>query len=419
MPRFNASETGLGREREAPAEGGATPPPPSVEPGKFMHVEVPDFSLETPGMTSYLHLGAVRDPAVSGSASAPPTTGEDLASRVTSFADDTRARDGCPDFVPVAERQATTSMLHVLGGWRDHTDGNRISTTRGDKIEVVKGNYSMVVLGRREDRAGWDVSGGHVSQNGITYSGGGGISYTTAEYNGTWVVQEEVVKGDVTSYYHGYVRDTFWGDEKTSTTGAEAPTAERPNPVITDHTWALAISSYTGSSALPVPSIQSETWAESITSTTNADAVTDTTTVSGAITSTTTAALVADTTTAGIVASTTIGNVMDTTVGASTSLILGAESETIIGNSMEINVGAQESITLGATFDLTLGLAVNLTLAMKLSVEIGPSVEIDVTLREEKKPMREHSEGQVARASAVETKVNGAHTVGSPVSLLG
>lgn len=35
------------------------------------------------------------------------------------------------------------------GGWWDHSNGgNRISTTKGDKVESVKGNYKMIVLGR-------------------------------------------------------------------------------------------------------------------------------------------------------------------------------------------------------------------------------------------------------------------------------
>ena len=40
--------------------------------------------------------------------------------------------------------------LHTKGGWRDHSDGNRITTTYGDKVEVIRGNYKMIVLGRQD-----------------------------------------------------------------------------------------------------------------------------------------------------------------------------------------------------------------------------------------------------------------------------
>jgi hypothetical protein len=49
-----------------------------------------------------------------------------------------------------ANRAAESAVLHTKGGWRDHSDGNRITTTRGDKVEVIRGNYKMVILGRQE-----------------------------------------------------------------------------------------------------------------------------------------------------------------------------------------------------------------------------------------------------------------------------
>ncbi len=388
--------------------------------GKYLRIEVPNFNdaeSEGEAMTSYLHLGAVWEPGYAASTSAPKGTGEDLAARVTSFVDDTRLRDGCPDFVPEAERQAETAKLHTKGGWRDHSDGNRISTTRGDKVEVIKGNYRMVVLGRREDLAEWDVSGGHVYENGITFPGSSVVEYTTEEYGGTWKVTERVEKGDVTSFYHGKVRDTYWGEEITSTTGSPAPTPERANPVITDRTWAELITSSTGSAAWPVPEIHDETWAGSITSTTNAGSITDTTTVTGAITSTTTAGSVVDTTTAGLVASTTIGNISDTTIGTSTSLILGTEQETIIGNSMEINVGAQESVTVGATVDVTLGATVDIQIAGTVSVDIGPSASISLGPRTEIKISRNHVEAVVTKMNGKETKLSGIYALASPLTM--
>src|SRR6185503_16823185 len=156
--------------------------------GKYLLMEVPNFNCaesDEHKMGTYLRLGAVKDLSIAGSPTAPKSSGEDLASLVTSFIDDTRKRDGCPDFVSEAERQAETARLHTKGGWRDHSDGNRITTTRGDKVEVIKGNYRMLVLGRQEDTAGWDVSGGHVQDATELWTAATTIEWVQ-NYNGTW-----------------------------------------------------------------------------------------------------------------------------------------------------------------------------------------------------------------------------------------
>jgi hypothetical protein len=46
-------------------------------------------------------------------------------------------------------RMAESLKLLTKGGWWDHSDGNHISTTMGDKLEVVQGNYKLVILGRQ------------------------------------------------------------------------------------------------------------------------------------------------------------------------------------------------------------------------------------------------------------------------------
>jgi hypothetical protein len=367
--------------------------------GKYILIEAPNFNnaqSEAEGMSSYLRLGAVKDPSIAGSAGAPKASGEDLAGLVTSFIDDTRVREGCPAYLPPAVRQAETALLHTKGGWRDHSDGNRISTTRGDKVEVIKGNYKMLVLGRQDDEAGFDISGGHIAESGITFTGSSKIEWVQ-NYAGTWKCTEETVKGDVWTMYMGDVKDEYWGNFKTSSTGSEAPSMEKPNPAVVDRTWALSIASYTGSAALPIPTISDETWAATITSTTYADAVTDTTTVTGAVTSTTTvggaitdtttaaavtstttvSGAIADTTTAASVSSTTIAaSVSDVTIGNVSDVIIGTEMELIVGNSMQVTVGAEESFTVGATLDLMIGLVIELTLAGKIELDLGPVLNL-------------------------------------------
>ena len=393
--RENPDQFGSGGSTEG-GDGRGAPSAPHVREGmsalgKYFRIEVPNFnnaSGDAEKMTSYLHLGAVREPRQAGSATAPRASGEDLAGRVQSFIDDTRLRDGCPDFIPESERQAETAKLHVKGGWRDHSDGNRITTTRGDKVEVIKGNYKMVVLSRQEDEASWDVSGGHIAEGGITFAGSSSIEWTQ-NYDGTWKVTEETIKGDVRSTYQGDVFDAYYGNLKESITGSERPAEGRENPAITDRTWARIIESYTGSEALPIPLIHDETYAESITSKTTADSMSDETDVSGSIESSTSAGSMSSTTTAGAITdTTTAGIITSTTVGPSLSTIIGSETEIIVGNSGELNLGLQDSITLGAVLDLTVAFMLDVSIAGKLEVSIGRSYKFDAEANFDITPMK-------------------------------
>jgi hypothetical protein len=373
-----------------------------ITAGKYILIEVPSFNdSESEPMASYLRLGAVKDVSIAGKTTAPKESGEDLAGLVTDFVDDTRKRDGCDStgeftFIPEAERLAESKLLHTKGGWRDHSDGNRITTTRGDKVEVIRGNYKLMVLGRTDnpdEAASIDLSGGHIGEDSITFRGGNYASIEWVQsYDGTWKVVEDVLRGDVTSTYHGDVRDYYYGLIVESTTGSEAPATYKENPRITEKTWATLIESYTGSAALPVPTIKDETWATAIESTTNAETITDattatsitsTTTVTGAITDTTTATSVTSTTTAdvsdtttGDVTSVTTGDVSDTTIGDSTSIIIGTDTEMIVGNVMELTVGAEESIKIGASVDISLGATLSLALQGGVEIDIGPKVSL-------------------------------------------
>jgi|GEM_PF-5880842 len=369
--------------------------------GKYFLISVPDFNGgvgPTGPMNTYLRLGAIESPLYVASPSAPTTTGEDLAAQVTSFLDDDRVREGCPGYIPPAERQAETAILHTKGGWRDHTDGNRITTTRGDKVEVIRGNYRMVVMCRQNgdvDVGGWDVSGGHVGESGITYEGDSVIEYTTEEYGGTWSVVEHTRKGHVHSAYHGKVHDYYCGELVESITGTEAPTAMQPNPVVTDTTFALSITNSTGSMVCPVPTMTDTTYALAMESTTYADTMSSTTVAAGEITDSTTAASMNSTTIVGTTDSTTVAGTMtstttadqivDTTVassivsmtvGESLSTIVGAETEIIVGNMLEVTAGMQESITLGGVIELTVALMLDICLAGRISIDLGPRVEI-------------------------------------------
>lgn len=406
--------------------------------GKHALLEVPDFGG---GLSSYLRLGAA---APLGSSS-----GDDLAARIQSFTDDDRKRDGSPDFVPVGERQAQSAKLHTLGGWRDHCDGNRISTTKGDKIEVIGGNYRLLVLGRGEHEAGWDVSGGHITEVSETFGGGTFIEWVE-NYGGTWKVVETNIKGEVDSTYHGDVVDHYYGKLKKSFTGTESPGAmatypvnilddskphppevePKENPEILDRTWAKKIEGYTGSAALPIPLIHEETWAETMTSTTHATSITDETTVKTESRSTTTAQTITSitnadsmkdtttvkdtiesTTTASKIISTTHADSDDTTYGDSVSYTQGNTDATVDGIENTINLGMVNELVFGMMNDATIGLETSLTLGASLNVTVGASVDIsmtatvdfDCTSRVEISPSKIEINGQVTEISLSRT----------------
>jgi hypothetical protein len=354
------------------------------KPSKHALLEVPNFNgapTDGGGMSSYLILGM------------PPEPKED---QNFEFGDDARQREGCPRYIPPGVRQAETARLFTKGGWFDHSDGNRITTTRGDKVEVIYGNYNLVVLGRRQFKSGWDASGGHALESGITFAGDFEIKWVQ-DYGGTWKVKQTSVKGDVDTTYVGDTIDKYYGLRKESVTGSETPCAPdeavsakdapyKYNPVIIDRTWAESIESYTGSAALPVPLISDETWVEKLISRTYAGSTTDETVVEATIRSTTRARTITDETTAAKIVSTTRADVEDTTHGNSSSdtygnslsvthgfdltLVYGITNEIMLGGSNEITIGEQGEIMVGGVLDISI--------AGKFSVDIGGSFECDI-----------------------------------------
>lgn len=400
--------------------------------GKYFRVTVPDYGTDSllgdtvgsRSMSSYLRLGAVPTVPSSDPPQLVVEPGDDLAKLVHDFVDDTRQRDGSAH--PVAARQAESEKLHTRGGWLDHSDGNRVTTTRGDKIEVIRGNYKMVVLGRYP--VGGDPTTVDGAVNGTTsYESGGGhvqdwrvtpgavTEILWVESRGTWKVIEKTEKGDVHSIYNGEVKEEFYGPSKESITGTETPGALSPetnpnplndftvtneNPVLVERTWAQRIESYTGSDACPIPSITEKTIATTITSQTGSTGVPVTT-----ISDSTYAVAINELTTAAAISSETISAIInESTVGNTTSQHLGTSSSVQLGNDFSFLLGASEGITIGAALDVFIGLkklgidiaAVGVTgikiatLALDLNIaaltqdiRIGPKEEVITSKAEE------------------------------------
>ena len=220
-------------------------------------IEVPDHGSDvfyrgektlerTAQMATYLRLGSKPNIA---------EPGDTLANIVTDFVDDTRVRreddeTALAQTVPSnfsdadatkyshkALRELESSKIHTRGGWRDHTDGNRVSTTGGDKVEVIRGNYKMVVMGRQPapeplsdadtfegSVTTWDASGGHIADWRATPGAFTEIGWhktaDTDDDAGTWKVWEVTEKGDYDITYHGTVTERFYGTKHHTIIGS-------------------------------------------------------------------------------------------------------------------------------------------------------------------------------------------------------
>jgi len=138
-----------------------------------------------------------------------------------------------------------TGQLLTRGGVREHTDGNRISTTRGDCLEVVGGNYKLVIMGRVEGsnvgRSYWESSGGHnhdsTSTPGEVYQ----ISWTASHEDGTWMVTEQTLKGEQYAYYHGRKESQFYGPVLQSYVGQGSSIRGATKPDIKERTYCRGV----------------------------------------------------------------------------------------------------------------------------------------------------------------------------------
>ena len=283
-------------------------------------IKVPGYDGNS--ATSYLRLGAVP------SGEEPGANLAELIDPAEAFIDDDRNRGGGSSQTEFdnsgghglakATRKEESARLHTKGGWRDHSDGNRVTTTTGDKVEVIRGNYKLLVLGRQDDpdkAAAFDISGGLIQSGDVAPGSITEIRWVQDVYSGTWHVLEEAEKGAQKTVYHGDIEETFYGNNLISTTGSEDPTKPialqagskpaslRLNPTIVEKTWATKITSDTGSAKTPVPSITETTHALHVTSATHCLISTEHTNAISLL-STTVAGTILETTTAGTILAT-------------------------------------------------------------------------------------------------------------------
>ncbi len=134
-----------------------------------------------------------------------------------------------------------TAQLMTRGGWRDHTDGNRISTTRGDRVDFVYGNYKRIIFGRQQTSAvmsasTWESSGGHNHDTTTTPGEVKSISWVAQSSGtnspGTWKVVEETEHANALSRYQGRVVEYFDGDVIQSDIGVQQGPGDDIGPTI-------------------------------------------------------------------------------------------------------------------------------------------------------------------------------------------
>jgi hypothetical protein len=181
---------------------------------------------------------------------APSTVPQDTPSP-SGISPGTPSIDGAAPFPgTLRNRLAESKSLHTKGGWRDHSDGNRITTTRGDKVEVIRGNYRMVILGRRDDvaqAAGWDISGGLVDADGSDLDATHKLTAHTHDANNIYNVD------------YAWERDSNgrWGWTQTTLTGSFSTAPDPTNNVNPPGngkqisiTWVDEVQSFMGGPAL-------------------------------------------------------------------------------------------------------------------------------------------------------------------------
>jgi len=355
-----------------------------------------------------------------GSGLGSPYAGTGDPNYLLGFADDTRLRAADapgdtlsnPDTLlagasvtnSAANRQKETLTLLTKGGWWDHSDGNRVTTTSGDKIEVIQGNYKLVVLGRQplvpdpgpsalaklaENAFITDVSGGHFQEQYPSPT----PCIKTIEYSqdddGEWTLYQDNGKGNLITKLSGRTVDLFEGSKREAYVGnATASTGTDPSngtkmtldPVIIAKTWARSTYAQTGSEDKPVGatgSVSTADWLASAFTAQQVDVVAgvagNTSAESGDVVTKTWASRILNYTgssatpvhkvysetyaldvesftfATSVISSTFAGSVFNTTTAAS------IVNTNIAANSMELLTGYKESLTIAGKLDINIG----------------------------------------------------------------
>ncbi len=348
------------------------------------------------------------------------------------FGDDTRYRDDNTDN-PRTDRQAETKRLLTKGGWWDHSDGNRVTTTTGDKIEVIQGNYKMVVLGRTDGPSDiskafiTDVSGGHFQEQ---YASPTPciktIEWTKDTVGGSWTLTQDNGKGNVTTYFYGVTVDAYAGPRRETYVGYDAdhpllpPTAKADSlvaatltkpaavldPTLVSYTWATKIYSQVGSEKKPIGGgntlFDGNLSSESSDSGATGDRA-------GDITSKTWAQRIRNY--VGSVSTPVTHSYSLTYVNATESYTFGESIVSVNAaiNNMDVTLGIKESVQVGIQGSLFVGGQLNINLSGR--VDISPK-RFALSMGEDGKITNDHTSlaENETRLANIETKLTQTRT---------
>ncbi len=277
--------------------------------------------------------------------------------------------------IQVAGRQAESALLHSKGGWRDHSDGNRITTTRGDKIEVIRGNYKLVVLGRQQtlsinlpdrnqaqvaEAAGVDMSGGLVDTDSGDLAAPG-VTALDITYN--W--QQD--------------SDGSWAWTQTTNVGAELPDpAGNSNYQIVNRSWLDYQRSQTGSERRRVSFLGQETYADILWSYTNVTGTNNTVTRGKELLTLTTAPAINDITNAALA---TEARVVPVGLEVDLSDIIAQVAVAVFTNNwvgvvFDNHVGLHSDVHAGAHLEARVGLHLDNHALLHAETHLGQHTDI-------------------------------------------
>lgn len=139
-----------------------------------------------------------------------------------------------------AELLGDGDAIDPRGGYRDHTDGNRIVTVRGDRVDVVVGNFKRVVFGRVSgDHVGataYEAAGGHVmersSADALSVYAIEHVKETAIDGVERWKVVERAENGDTVQRWSGKLTEHHDGPTRVERIGADESSATK-NPELT------------------------------------------------------------------------------------------------------------------------------------------------------------------------------------------
>jgi len=371
--------------------------------GHYFEIYVPDYDPATSTLDSYLRLGK----PLSDAASETGITDKTLWAQFTGFKDqDTAAgddplRDRTGESVrDWSGRDNAKATFYQNLGWRDHSDGNRLTTTGGDKVEIIQGNYQLIVLGRAasaDDGVVLDASGGHLWSGDIAPGAVTRTEYKTDKFAGTWKITEETIKGHVHEIFRGEFLEEFRGSTKESIVGqATEGTADwDKNPAIIDRTWARSIEEYVGTSGHAVPAITAATYATTVNETTSVSTITSTTLASTSVTdnvgsSSAKVPAINENVYATTITSNTMASTINETFGELGSLDMnhvsthyGNVSDFIYGSKQDFMFGGVLDIFFGGSFRLVVAKEIDILLALHTEIHVGAFAEITLGFKQD------------------------------------